>query len=84
MGTHFLNRRYIFLLLLWPLWVWGASREIESITFRNVHFEGEEELIDIVQSEEGERFEPRLVKLDKILLTNYYKKKRIFGCNDSG
>lgn len=74
MGTHVLNRRYIFLLLLWPLWVLGASREIESITFRNVHFEGEEELIDIVQSEEGERFEPRLVKLDKILLTNYYKK----------
>ncbi len=73
MGTHLLNKNYFFLLLWLPLLALGAAREIESITFLDVHFEGEEDLIDIVQSEEGERFEPRLVKLDKILLTNYYK-----------
>ncbi len=73
MGTYVLNKRNFLLLLLLPLFALGASREIDTITFLQVHFEGEEDLIDIVQSEEGERFDPRLVKLDKILLTNYYK-----------
>ncbi len=47
--------------------------EIDSLTFvGNKSFE-REELQDIIQSGEGEDFDARLVKIDKILLTNYYR-----------
>jgi len=57
-----------------PTFVSAAEKEIKKITFLNVNFEGEDELIDLIQSEKSEPLEPRLVKLDKILLTNYYRK----------
>jgi len=65
---------YLCFLLLIPQFGFAASKNVGKIKFLNVHFKGNEKLIHIVQSEAGKRFEPRLVKLDKILLTNYYKK----------
>ncbi len=49
--------------------------EIDSLTLiGNRSFE-REELEDIIQTEEGEEFDARLVKIDKILLTNFYRKQ---------
>ncbi len=61
-------------LVLIPLLAIAGKWEISKIRFSGVHFKGDEALADIVQSEEGDSFEPRLVKLDRILLTNYYRK----------
>ncbi len=57
-----------------PLLLSAGKWEISKIHFSGVSYHGEEDLSDIVQSEEGDIFEPRLVKLDRILLTNYYRK----------
>ncbi len=62
------------ILILLPSIVLAAEKELDKITFLNVQFDSEDDLIDIIQSEENEPFDPRLIKLDKILLTNYYKK----------
>lgn len=61
-------------LLVLPLLSFAGSWEISKIHFSGVSWHGEEKLSDIVQSEEGDRFEARLVKLDRILITNYYRK----------
>jgi outer membrane protein assembly complex protein YaeT len=47
--------------------------EISNISFKGVVSFSEDELIDILHSEENEEFDARLVKLDKILLTNFYR-----------
>ena len=65
---------FTIILFVFPLVLFADEFEIDKIQFLNVRFDGEEELEDIIQSEEGENFEARLIKLDKILLTNYYKK----------
>ncbi len=52
----------------------GQIYEITEIRFRGVSAIPEEELIDLIHSGEGDEFDARLVKLDKILLTNYYRK----------
>jgi len=68
----YLGLFFIFFTL--PIFVQAADQEIKKIEFQNIKFRGDTELEDIIQSEEDEEFEPRIVKLDKILLTNYYKK----------
>ena len=68
-----MKRFFLTGLLLIPLLVFAGKWEIRKIYFSGVHFKGDEKLADIVQSEEGQTFEPRLVKLDRILLTNYYR-----------
>jgi len=64
----------LLLIFLLPLALFSAPKKIEKIRFRHVKFKGDEKLRHIIKSEKDKEFEPRLVKLDKILLTNYYKK----------
>lgn len=66
-------------ILLWLL-VWSVAQpvlaadwEISRIRFQGVHFEGEDEPQDLIQSQEGDDLDLRLVKLDKIYLSNYYR-----------
>lgn len=51
----------------------SQSLEISEISFKGVVSFSEDELTDILHSEEDEEFDARLVKLDKILLTNFYR-----------
>ncbi len=68
------KRWFIFTLVLLVFGsVWAAGRKIEKIVFSPVAFKGDQNLRDIVNSREGQLYEPRLVKLDRILLTNYFK-----------
>ena len=64
----------LFFIFLMPLMAFSAPTMIDKIKFKKGRFKGDEKLRHIIKSEAGEKFEPRLVKLDKILLTNYYKK----------
>ena len=50
-----------------------AEIEINKIRFENNQFASKSDLEDIIHSEEGNNYEPRLIKLDKILLNNYYR-----------
>jgi len=60
-------------LLLAFSFAFAGRMSVEKIEFRGVHFKGDEDLENIIQSQEGGRFDVRLIKLDKILLSNYYK-----------
>ncbi len=51
----------------------SQSLEISEINFKGVVSFSEDELTEILHSEEDEDFDARLVKLDKILLTNFYR-----------
>ncbi|MHB2155258.1 BamA/OMP85 family outer membrane protein [Calditrichota bacterium GD2] len=53
--------------------VFAAGRKIDKIHFSKVPFKGDQSLQEIINSREGKLYEPRLVKLDRILLTNYFK-----------
>ena len=63
---------FLLLLLAWQE-VLGAGRKIDKIIFSKVDFKGDQSLEEIINSKEGRLYEPRLVKLDRILLTNYFK-----------
>ncbi len=62
----------IFSVLL-PISLPAAGRKIEKIVFSNVKFKVHRDLTEIINSRKNGLYEPRLVKLDKILLTNYFK-----------
>ncbi len=51
----------------------SQSLEISEISFKGLISFSEDELTDILHSEEDEEFDARLVKLDKIILTNFYR-----------
>ncbi len=51
----------------------SQSLEVSEISFKGLITFSEDELTDILHSEEDEEFDARLVKLDKILLTNFYR-----------
>ena len=51
----------------------AQTLEITEIKFNGVKSFDTGELIDLLHSGEGDDFDARLVKLDKILLTNYYR-----------
>jgi outer membrane protein insertion porin family len=51
----------------------SQTLEISEISFKGIESFEEDELRDILHSEEDEEFDARLVKLDKILLTNFYR-----------
>ncbi|GEM_PF-1800337 len=53
--------------------LWAAGRKIEKISFSKVRFHGDQDLSEIINSKKNHLYEPRLVKLDRILLTNYFK-----------
>jgi len=62
----------IFLSILWNT---CTAFEVTQINFSGVHSLQEKELKSLLHSEVGDEFDARLVKLDKILLTNYYRSK---------
>ena len=71
-------RDHIFLFLLTGIFIHNASIfaqefEVESLEFIGIHAMNSEDLLEIIHSEVGDDFDARLVKLDKILLTNYYR-----------
>ncbi len=61
------------ILLLAANNLFGQNYETTEIKFMGGSGIPEDELIDLIHSEEGDEFDARLVKLDKILLTNYYR-----------
>ncbi len=65
--------KVICLILLTCTISLSQSLEISEINFKGVVSFSENELTDILHSEEDEEFDARLVKLDKILLTNFYR-----------
>ncbi len=67
-----------FTLLLLQTMGWAATTKVKKIVFRGVHFHGDEDLENIIASHEGKRFDRRLVRLDKLLMTNYYKANGFF------
>ena len=52
----------------------GQTLENSEIRFLGVEAFSTDELTDLLHSEEDDEFDARLVKLDKILLTNFYGK----------
>ena len=68
------NFRYIltFFVIILFQHAW-AEIEIDKIIFNNNQYFSGGKLKDIIHSQEGEEFEPRLQKLDKILLRNFYR-----------
>ncbi|MBN2423823.1 MAG: BamA/TamA family outer membrane protein [Calditrichaceae bacterium] len=65
--------RILWALSLFPLALFADELEIKEVIFTGGGFEGREEMEDIVRTEEGDDFDARMVKLDKILITNYYR-----------
>ena len=51
-----------------------AATEVTKISFKQKSVFKKGDLLDIIHSEEDEEFEPRLLKLDKILLHNFFQK----------
>jgi outer membrane protein insertion porin family len=51
-----------------------AATEVTKISFKQKSIFSRDDLLDIIHSEEDEEFEPRLLKLDKILLHNFFQK----------
>ncbi|MGD9898583.1 MAG: outer membrane protein assembly factor [Calditrichaceae bacterium] len=52
-----------------------AASEISKITFSHNKYFTAKELTEIINSKKKDTFEPRMIKLDKILLNNFYRKK---------
>ncbi len=65
--------RYSLFILLLTKTVLAA--EIEKIHFKGDRTFSGRELREVVHSRKGENYEPRLVRLDKLLLTNFFKSK---------
>jgi outer membrane protein insertion porin family len=70
---RYLQITVICLILLTCTISLSQSLEISEISFKGVVSFSEDELTDILHSEEDEEFDARLAKLDKILLTNFYR-----------
>ncbi len=56
-----------------PSCVFAGGRKIAKIVFSKIDFKGDQSLDEIINSHKNGLYEPRLVKLDKLLLTNYFK-----------
>ncbi len=63
----------LHILLLCSL-VFGAT-EVTKISFKQSSIFDKSDLLEIIHSEEDEEFEPRLLKLDKILLSNFFQQQ---------
>ena len=70
---QYLQNTVICLILLTFTLSLSQSLEVSEISFKGLISFSEDELTDILHSEEDEEFDARLVKLDKILLTNFYR-----------
>jgi len=53
--------------------IFAQEFEVENLEFIGINEMKSENLLEIIHSEVGDDFDARLVKLDKILLTNYYR-----------
>lgn len=51
-----------------------AETEVTKISFQHSSDFSKDELLDVIHSQEDEVFEPRLLKLDKIFLNNFFRK----------
>lgn len=51
-----------------------AKTEVTKITFKHTTSFNKDDLLEIIHSEEDEDFDPRLLKLDLILLNNFFQK----------
>ncbi len=73
-----MSKKFYWLLLIFIVLglnqLEARSYKIGQIHFLKVSFHGDEDLKNIIQSRKEGRFDPRYVKLDKILIINYYKK----------
>jgi outer membrane protein insertion porin family len=67
---------FILLILFSPeILILAQNLEVKKIEFINVRNFARGQLEELLHSEEGDDFDTRLVKLDKILLTNFYRKQ---------
>jgi len=70
------NLLYLLVLLFAAIFNIGFAEsdyEISEIQFVGATFFTDDDLLDIIYSETGDDFDPRLVKLDKIVLMNFYR-----------
>ena len=77
MNSNFKNN-FSFLLIFLSLFCFknvSAQIEVGQIKFEHTSFVDNDELYAILQSEEGEDYEARLVKLDLIVLKNFFLKQ---------
>jgi outer membrane protein assembly factor BamA len=54
--------------------LFAQNHEITDLIVKGNHFFDLEEIEDLIQTETGEPYDPRLVKLDRIRIKNFYKK----------
>jgi outer membrane protein insertion porin family len=66
-------RKLIFIVAIFSTFL-IAETEVTKISFNHNSEYDKDDLLDIIHSEEDEEFEPRLIKLDKILLNNFFRK----------
>jgi outer membrane protein insertion porin family len=65
----------ISILVIIPIHAYSAEKKISAINIINVKHFNKDDLLDIIHSQKKKTYEPRFVKLDKILLSNFYRKK---------
>lgn len=67
-------RKIVLTILLCSSFVY-AETEITKISFRQNSVFSKDDLLEIIHSQEDDDFEPRLLKLDQILLNNFFQKQ---------
>ena len=72
--NRFNRHIYIYVLLFFLLHIVGAQ-EIKQIRFVGVSEEDKDELSSIIDSEEEKELDVRLVKLDRMLISRFYKQQ---------
>lgn len=75
----------IFLLFVFHTSLFAATNlKVEKITFTGNHTFSEKELREILKSKQKDEFNPRFMKLDQILVTNYYSQRGFLDVYVSG
>lgn len=76
-NNRFLMFLFLSILLIGlpfaPVPSYASGRKIKKIVFSKINFKGDQSLDEIINSHKNGLYEPRLVKSDKTLLTNYFK-----------
>ncbi len=76
-----INNRFSYFLVKTVLVVFilashlAAETEVSKINFHGTAKFTADRLMELIHSQVGDEFDPRLVKLDKILLTNFFRKQ---------
>ena len=66
---------YVLLFLLLNL---SAAQEVKEILFIGVSEDEKDELLSVIDTEEKKELDTRLVKLDRLLISRYYKQRGYF------